>query len=89
MMTKTMLALTLLGWFVINWQGKAVAGPFVNFEDCMTIARTMGSENVQQVCQARWDQGGDDWANTFSRLVAGRLTVDVACRIPYEIEKVS
>ena len=50
---KRVLPLIMLAWFVVNYSGQTVAGPFTLLSDCTDMARYMAAHyvGIATVCQ--------------------------------------
>ena len=60
-MIRSLFVTLLLGWYVVTYSGKAVAGPFTLLSDCTDLAKIMHQKysNVSDVCQSKWKE--NDW----------------------------
>jgi hypothetical protein len=54
-MMKPLMFALVLGWFVVNFSGQPVAGPFATLGDCQNMATYMAAHytGVSTICQAR------------------------------------
>jgi hypothetical protein len=54
-MMKHLISALVLGWFVVNFSGQPVAGPFATLGDCQNMATYMAAHytGVSTICQAR------------------------------------